>query len=228
MPSTMLTAAAAAITAATAAAAPAYKPYAQDSSWPKGAPKQGSAYSAVGVDHLADGGSEIYVSQRGCSDAVVQPILVFAEDGSLLRSWGKEHIARNTSCTQPLNAAAAGCSKPDRTWGGHGLTVKPAAAGKTEVWITDFYNHTVMAFDPKVGAIISLCHSPSASCIHDHISRAQARVRPDDRMAPVFEGQAAPDARHPWQVRLCGGHRRRPGVRQRGRRRVWPGRCHYM
>ena len=83
----------------------------------------------------------------------------------LLRSWGKEHIARNTSCTQPLNAAAAGCSKPDRTWGGHGLTVKPAAAGKTEVWITDFYNHTVMAFDSKVGAILSLCHAPSASCI---------------------------------------------------------------
>ena len=104
--------------------------------WPSGMPKAAKALSAVGVDPYAPGGTEVYVSQRGPD--VTPPILVFNENGDLLRSWGGAGqagaIKQNTSCPK-----AEKCT-PDHTFGGHGLSVKPdPGQGATQIWIDDFY-----------------------------------------------------------------------------------------
>ena len=131
-----------------AAAAPLAKKkvtYVLDKGWPRGIPQNASALSGVGVDPLAENGTEIYVSARG-PDPIGPPILVFNEAGDLLRQWGMHDIKRNESCMPSF----PGC-KPDQTWGGHGLSVRPGANGRTQVWITDFYEFTVKVFDPSGG-----------------------------------------------------------------------------
>jgi hypothetical protein len=61
--------------------------YTLDADWPKGMPAGASSLSAVGVDHLAPNGAEIYISSRG-GGLTTNPILVFNEAGTLLRRWG--------------------------------------------------------------------------------------------------------------------------------------------
>ena len=58
--------------------------------WPSGMPKGAAALSAVGVDPSAPGGAEIYVSQRGGAMKGLEkgPILVFNENGDLIRQFG--------------------------------------------------------------------------------------------------------------------------------------------
>ena len=113
--------------------------------WPSGMPKDAGALSAVGVDPSAPGGAEIYVSQRGAGApddpshyATDGPILVFNENGDLLRQFGGPgdgQIGRNESCPKNYKSCT-----PDKTYGGHGLSVKPdAGQGATEIWVDDFY-----------------------------------------------------------------------------------------
>ena len=56
-------------------------------------PHNASSLSAVGVDHLAKGGTEIYVSARG-PDLEGSPILVFDEATSSLDSITERSIMR--------------------------------------------------------------------------------------------------------------------------------------
>eukprot|EP01047_Picozoa_sp_COSAG01_P039923 COSAG01_NODE_3326_length_6222_cov_19.423834_5_plen_426_part_00 len=108
--------------------------YKLDAGWPSQMPREASSLSAVGVDHLASDGTEIYISARGPHLKSHKPILVFSEEGKLLRSWGANSTIEH--------------NKKDGTWGAHGLSVKPAADGGTQVWIADFDRHQVSLFDP--------------------------------------------------------------------------------
>ncbi len=67
---------------------------------------------------------ELYVYHRGA-----QPILVFAADGKLLRSWGSDLIASS-----------------------HGLRLD----AKENVWVTDIGNHRVYQFDPNGKLLMTL------------------------------------------------------------------------
>lgn len=100
-------------------------------------------------------GAEIYISARA---GVEKPILVFNEDGDLLRSWGNGDSAAgdqpaswedsdsfaSIACGNNSVAESPGnCPKPI-SWGSHGLSVRPTKGeGKTEIWIADFFAHTV-------------------------------------------------------------------------------------
>jgi hypothetical protein len=122
--------------------------------WPSGMPKGAAALSAVGVDPTAAGGSEVYVSQRGPESKFASdgPILVFNDNGDLLRQFGGAGyagaIARNdskASCPKTYKDC-----KPDGTFGGHGLSVKPdPGQGATQIWVDDFYE----------------CAVPSCTCV---------------------------------------------------------------
>lgn len=67
---------------------------------------------------------ELYVYHRGA-----QPILVFAADGKLLRSWGSDLIGSS-----------------------HGLRLD----AKENVWVTDIGNHRVHQFDPNGKLLMTL------------------------------------------------------------------------
>jgi len=134
--------------------------------WPSGMPEGAASLSAVGVDPSAEGGTEIYVSQRGGAMKGLDkgPILVFNENGDLVRQFGEDtpskddgHIMRNASCPKSYPHCT-----PDHTYGGHGLSVKPdAGQGATQIWVDDFYE---CARHPRPGrppacARARICHS---------------------------------------------------------------------
>ena len=97
--------------------------YVVDARWLPELPQGTHAFSAVGVHQ-----GEVYVSQRG--NVSHDPVLVLsAEDGRLLRTWG-----------------AADVATASHSWGSHGLAVCGAGPGAT-IWIDDFFAHTLVAFD---------------------------------------------------------------------------------
>jgi len=96
--------------------------------WPRGMPSESYALSAVGIDPYALGGAEVYVAQRGAN--LTQPILVFNETGDLVRSFGADSIARDTT----------------GTWGCHGLSVKSTPSMETQIWVNDFVEFTTKVY----------------------------------------------------------------------------------
>ena len=103
--------------AATLGSTDLYKP---DPSWSPQFPPGAHTFSAVAVHNR-----EVFVSQRG--NVGIDPVVVLSkDDGTLLRSWGKDAVATSNG-----------------TWGAHGLQV----CGK-KIWIDDFFGHTLRAFTP--------------------------------------------------------------------------------
>jgi DNA-binding beta-propeller fold protein YncE len=97
---------------------PDYRPVA---GWPQLPPKlELGPVSAVATD-AAD---RVYVAHRG-----PRPVLVFARDGTFLRSWGDDHLHTP-----------------------HGLRVDSVG----NVWVTDIGHHLVMKFDPTGKLLLTL------------------------------------------------------------------------
>lgn len=97
---------------------PDYRPVA---GWPQLPPAvELGPVSAVATDAK----DRVYVAHRGR-----HPVLVFARDGTFLRSWGDDHIKT-----------------------AHGLRVAPDGG----VWVTDIGNHLVMKFDPDGKLLLAL------------------------------------------------------------------------
>lgn len=112
-----------------------------------------SRLEQVGVDPTAEGGAEIYVSQRGADKSGWQtmadkgPILVFNENGDLKRRFGggtgDGHIVQNITCPKDYPKCTV-----DHTFGGHGLSVRPdPGEGATQIWVDDFYAYARATLD---------------------------------------------------------------------------------
>ena len=108
--------------------------YAIDPTWKPAFPEGSDVFSGVAVAEKAcvpgSTAGEVYVTQRG--NASINPVLVFDPDGKLLRTWGNDALAFG---------------------GAHGIAVECLPSGSTtpatvRVWVDDFTNHTLTAFDP--------------------------------------------------------------------------------
>jgi len=115
-----------------ALAALAYQPYVLDPSWQPEFPVGTGTYSAVDV-----AGDKVFVGQRSINFS--NPVLVFDRTGRFLNSFGAGEIGQ-------------GLHHEETEFGVHGvnLHVHPAAAtgsrGADTLWVTDFMNHSVLAY----------------------------------------------------------------------------------
>ncbi|MFO0796150.1 MAG: peptidyl-alpha-hydroxyglycine alpha-amidating lyase family protein [Gemmataceae bacterium] len=123
MPRTLLHVVALSLLATAAAARPPdpFPDYRPVAGWPQLPP--GLVLGPVSAV-ATDAADRVYVAHRG-----PRPVLVFARDGTFLRSWGDEHLHTP-----------------------HGLRVD--AAGN--VWVTDIGHHLVMKFDPAGKLLLTL------------------------------------------------------------------------
>lgn len=143
--------------------------------WPSGMPKGTASLSAVGVDPSAPGGAEIYVSQRGggMKGIAEGPILVFNENGDLIRQFGLDRPGLKDDghiVTKNCPGGASATCPGGKTYGGHGLSVKPdAGQGASQIWINDFYEcvcNRRSRFPPRALAVLfSLRKRWRSSCL---------------------------------------------------------------
>mmetsp|Transcript_30572 Transcript_30572/g.64891 ORF Transcript_30572/g.64891 Transcript_30572/m.64891 type:complete len:354 (-) Transcript_30572:84-1145(-) len=120
--------------------------YRVDPTWPRGLPAEAEEISAIAVNHLAETGPEIHVSQRGSS---LDPILVFDRAGRLLRSWGNASV-----------------SFVNGTWGSHGLNVQ--LGDEQRFWIYDMYTGQVLVHD-RNGVLLNTGGSTQGSAVFPSI-----------------------------------------------------------
>jgi len=110
----------------------AYQPYVMDSSWQPEFPAGTGTYSAVDV-----AGDRVFVGQRSINFS--DPVLVFDRAGRFLHSFGAGEIGQ-------------GIHHDETEYGVHGMNlhVLPASAagsrGADTLWVTDFMNHSVVAY----------------------------------------------------------------------------------
>lgn len=130
--------------------------YTLDASWQPTFPAGAHQFSGVGIaaePPVGSGlsGSLVYVTQRG--DVTLDPVLVMnGTNGSLVRSWGKEHVAASTDA--------------DPSWGAHGITVEACSwpcvqnANMADAWhrvyIEDFTGHTLRSFSSTGEMLLSV------------------------------------------------------------------------
>lgn len=86
-------------------------------------------------------GDKVFVCQR--DGAYKSPVVVVNKHtGKYLYEFGSEDIAQTNNASR--------CNKLPKCWGCHGLSIQPRSlkAGRPEetVWITDFFNHTVLSY----------------------------------------------------------------------------------
>lgn len=136
----MLTAATTILALASIHASSASAPsYILDPSWPV-SKSTAALFTAAAVDSTVYP-TEIYVAQR--SAAYPEPIMVFSEDGVILRSWGNDTV-----------------SFIDNEWGVHGIQLQFDTPNGTVLILTDMLQHTVKKYT-TTGVLLEMIGTPN-------------------------------------------------------------------